>query len=338
MKNSFHEEKEEELCSQPPFLLASNRVFAAFLSEDHQSEVVVAAASGQEMGPNNNITITNQQNINNNHEDFPALTNGGEENPTQCHSWIRRRLQNLNPVRMVLAEMLGTFILMFSVCGIVATTQMTGGGEVGLLEYALTAGLSIIVIIFSVGPISGAHVNPSITLAFALLGDFPWIRVPFYIVAQIVGSIFAAFVGKSVYGIQAHQVTTRPQLHGKKKAFLVEFFTTFIVMFLSASMSRKAHKVGQVSGLVIGVAISLAVLISGPISGGSLNPARSIGPAIVAWRFEHLWLYIVAPTAGAVVAALLFQLLKIRCTGVTHPLLPPKQSQKDSAIIDRQVI
>ncbi|KAI3971478.1 hypothetical protein MKW92_033649 [Papaver armeniacum] len=324
------------------FFQFQKRVFAAFLREDHQSEVVVAAANGHEMGPNNNnITITNQQNINSisNDEDFPALTNGSDENPTQCHhNWIQRRLQNLNPVRMVLAEMLGTFILMFSVCGIVATTQMTGGGEVGLLEYAVTAGLSIIVIIFSVGPISGAHVNPSITLAFALLGDFPWIRVPFYIVAQIVGSIFAAFVGKSVYGIQAHQVTTRPQLHGQKKAFWVEFFTTFIVMFLSASMSRKAHKVGQVSGLVIGVAISLAVLISGPISGGSLNPARSIGPAIVAWRFEHLWLYIVAPTAGAMVAALLFQLLKIRCTGVTHPLLASKQCQKDSAVIDRQGI
>ncbi|KAI3995674.1 hypothetical protein MKX01_031447 [Papaver californicum] len=326
--------KEEESCSQPPSLSVSNRVFASFLSEDDQSEevLVIAAANGQEiMGPNN-ITITNQQN----HGDFPSLTNG-DENSTQCHSWIQSRIKNLNPVRMVLAEMLGTFILMFSVCGIVATTQMTGGGEVGLLEYAVTAGLSIIVIIFSVGPISGAHVNPSITFAFALLGDFPWVRVPFYIVAQIVGSIFAAFVGKSVYGIQAYQVITRPQLHGRKMAFWVEFFTTFVVMFLSASMSRKAHKVGHISGLVIGVAISLAVLISGPISGGSLNPARSIGPAIVAWRFEHLWLYIVAPTAGALVAALLFLLLKIRCTAVTHPL-SPKQCQKDSAGIDRQEI
>ncbi|MCL7049798.1 hypothetical protein MKW94_018038 [Papaver nudicaule] len=330
MKNSFHEEKVEESLSQPPSFSVSNRVFASFLSEDDQPEALVAA-NGQEMGPNN-ITVTNQHNINNN----PTLANG-DGYSKQFRSWIQSRMQNLNPVRMVLAEMLGTFILMFSVCGIVATTQMTGGGEVGLLEYAVTAGLSIIVIIFSVGPISGAHVNPSITFAFALLGDFPWVRVPFYIVAQIVGSIVAAFVGKSVYGIQAHQVITRPQLHGRKKAFWVEFFTTFIVMFLSASMSRKAHKVGQISGLVIGVAISLAVLISGPISGGSLNPARSIGPAIVAWKFEHLWLYVVAPTAGAAGAVLLFLLLKIRCTAVTHPL-PPKQCQNDSAIIDRQAI
>ncbi|OVA05508.1 Major intrinsic protein [Macleaya cordata] len=246
-----------------------------------------------------------------------------EENPTKKYcGFIRGR--DLNPARMVIAEMVGTFMLVYCVCGIIAISEMMGGGGgVGLLEYAVTGGLSIIVVIFSIGPISGAHVNPSITFAFAILGQFPWSRVPFYIVAQIVGSIFATYVGKSVYGIQADQVITKPVLHGRKKAFWAELIATFIIMFLAASMSRKAHRVGHISGVVVGVAISLAVLITGPVSGGSLNPARSMGPAIVSGKFDDLWVYVLAPTVGAAAGALLFRGLCIRCH---HPRCSPNTS------------
>ncbi|KAK9933435.1 hypothetical protein M0R45_020633 [Rubus argutus] len=216
---------------------------------------------------------------------------------------------NLNLVRAVLAEMVGTFILMFCVCGIIASTELLRG-EVGLLEYASTAGLTVVVVIFSIGSISGAHVNPAVTIAFATFGHFPWSRVPLYTVAQTLGSVLAAFVGKLVYGITPDLMTTRP-LQGCVSAFWVEFIATFIVMFLAASLTHHAQVVGPLSGFVVGIAIGLAVLITGPVSGGSLNPARSLGPAIVSWNFKDIWIYICAPTVGAVAGAILFQFLRI---------------------------
>ncbi|PIA30855.1 hypothetical protein AQUCO_05400151v1 [Aquilegia coerulea] len=164
---------------------------------------------------------------------------GNASQETRCCFTSRKNL--INTIRMVIAEMLGTFILMFCVCGIIASTQLMKG-EVGLLEYAATGGLTIIVVIFSIGPISGAHVNPSVTIAFATLGQIPWSKVPFYILGQLIGSVFATYVGASVYDFKAELVTTRP-LHGLKTAFWAEFIATFIIMFLAASMSFEAHAV-----------------------------------------------------------------------------------------------
>ncbi|XP_057956805.1 probable aquaporin NIP7-1 [Malania oleifera] len=227
---------------------------------------------------------------------------------------------NLNPVRVVLAEMVGTFILMFSVCGIIASTQLMRS-EVGLLEYAATAGLTIIVLIFSIGSISGSHVNPSVTVAFAAFGHFPWSKVPLYIIAQMLGSVLATFVGSAVYGIKSELVTTQP-LQGCTAAFWVELIATFIVMFLATSLTYEAQSVGHLSGFVVGIAIGLAVLITGPVSGGSLNPARSLGPAIVSWRFKNVWIYLTAPTIGAAAGVLLFRILRLKrqpCTSTPSP-------------------
>ncbi|PRQ38792.1 putative major intrinsic protein [Rosa chinensis] len=217
---------------------------------------------------------------------------------------------NLNLVRAVVAEMVGTFILMFCVCGIIASTELLRG-DVGLMEYASTAGLTVVVVIFSVGSISGAHVNPAVTVAFATFGHFPWSRVPLYTLAQTLGSVLAAFVGKLVYGIKPDLMITKP-VQGCVSAFWVELIATFIVLFLAASMTHHAQAVGPLSGFVVGIAIGLAVLITGPVSGGSLNPARSLGPAIVSWNFKDIWIYICAPTIGAVAGALLFQVLRLR--------------------------
>ncbi|KAJ6430627.1 hypothetical protein OIU84_021922 [Salix udensis] len=160
------------------------------------------------------------------------------------------------------------------------------------MEYASVAGLAIIVVIFSIGPISGAHVNPAVTIALATFGHFPWSRVPLYILAQTVGSVSATYVGSSVYGVETQLMTTRPSL-GCSSAFWVEFMATFMLMFLAASISSQSRPVR-------------------PVSGGSLNPARSLGPAIVSWDFKDIWVYITAPTIGAVAGALIFHLLRIR--------------------------
>ncbi|PON80158.1 Major intrinsic protein [Parasponia andersonii] len=223
-----------------------------------------------------------------------------------------------NFARAVVAEMVGTFILVFCVCGIIASTQKMRG-QVDLLEYATTAGLTVIVLIFSIGSISGAHVNPAVTMAFAIFGHFPWPKVPLYIFAQTVGSTMATYIGKLVYNIKSDLMLTRP-LQGCVSAFWVELIATFIIMFLVASLTYQAQCVGYLSGFVVGIAIGLAVLITGPVSGGSMNPARSVGAAIVSWNFTDIWIYITAPTIGAVGGSLLFQFLRVQhrpCSSAT---------------------
>ncbi|KAL0376579.1 UNVERIFIED_CONTAM: putative aspartic proteinase GIP2 [Sesamum calycinum] len=185
------------------------------------------------------------------------------------------------------------------------------GSRSRLLEYAATAGLTVTVIVFSIGSISGAHVNPAVTMAFAAVGPFPWSEVPFYVLAQVGGSVLATYTGKLVYSIKPEVMMTRP-LHGCTSAFCVELISTFIILFLSTSLISEPQSLGLLSGFVAGVAISLGVLISGPVSGGSMNPARSLGPALVSWRFDHLWIYVVAPTIGAIAGVLAYRILRLQ--------------------------
>ncbi|XP_054804988.1 probable aquaporin NIP7-1 [Prosopis cineraria] len=227
---------------------------------------------------------------------------------------------DLNYVRMAVAEMVGTFILMFCVCGIIASTQLQNG-QVGLLEYAATAGLTVIVAIFSIGPISCAHVNPAATIAFATFGQFPWLKVPIYILAQTMGSVLATYIGSLVYGIRSDAMMTRP-IQGPISTFWVELIATFIIMFLVAALTSELQSVGHLSGFVVGIAIGLAVLITGPVSGGSMNPARSLGPAILSWKFKDIWIYITAPISGDVAGVLLFRFLRLKhqpCTTFSSP-------------------
>ncbi|KAK4266395.1 hypothetical protein QN277_027327 [Acacia crassicarpa] len=216
----------------------------------------------------------------------------------------------LDYARMAMAEMVGTFILMFCVCGIISSTQLQNG-QVGLLEYAATAGLTVVVVIFSIGPISCAHVNPAATIAFATFGQFPWLKVPVYILAQMVGSVLATYIGSLVYGIKSDVMMTRP-IQGAMSAFWVELIATFIIMFLAAALTSELKTVAHLSGFVLGIAIGLAVLITGTVSGGSMNPARSLGPAIVSWEFKDIWIYMTAPIIGAVAGVLLFRFLRLK--------------------------
>ncbi|CAM8902755.1 unnamed protein product [Rhodiola kirilowii] len=217
------------------------------------------------------------------------------------------REMQLDQISMVAAEVVGTFMLMFSVCGIVSVTKLLGGQAVGLLEYAATGGLTITTVIFCVGPISGAHVNPAFTLAFEIFGHFSWFMVPFYVTAQLIGSVLATYVSKCVYGVNPELV-----LLAVPSAFWIEFIGTYMIMLLAASMLCNCKMIGHLSGIVVGIGIALAVLITGPVSGGSLNPARSLGPAIVSGKFTDVWIYIVAPCAGAISGAMTYRLLRLR--------------------------
>ncbi|XP_057485964.1 probable aquaporin NIP7-1 isoform X1 [Actinidia eriantha] len=256
-----------------------------------------------------------------------AASRSGDTLTEHAACWCCPYAMDVDLLRKVLAEALGTFILMYSICAIIAITQLMGG-EVGLLEYAATAALSVVVIVFSIGAISGAHVNPSVTIAFATFGQFPWSKVPLYILAQLVGSVLATYVGKLVYGIKSELMTTRP-LQGSTSAFWVELIATLLIMFLASSLAHQSKYVGHLSGFVVGTAIGLAVLITGPVSGGSLNPARSLGPAIVSWKFDDVWIYLTAPTIGAVGGAFLFHAMRLQ----RHPCC--SNSSPSTALVRR---
>ncbi|KAL6497810.1 hypothetical protein OROHE_026960 [Orobanche hederae] len=141
----------------------------------------------------------------------------------------------------VMAEALGTFMLMFCICGIIGNMQFMGI-KAGLMEYAATAGLTVMVIIFSIGSISGAHVNPAATIAFAAVGPFPWSKVPLYILGQVGGSVLATYAGRLVYGVKTEVMMTRP-LHGVTSAFWVELVATFIILFLTTALFNQQESV-----------------------------------------------------------------------------------------------
>ncbi|KAH6821651.1 NOD26-like intrinsic protein 7 [Perilla frutescens var. hirtella] len=218
---------------------------------------------------------------------------------------------NFRLARMVVAEAVGTFVLMFCISGIIGNLHFMGI-RTGLMEYAATAGLTVVVIVFSIGTISGAHINPAVTIAFAAAGPFPWSKVPLYVLAQVGGSVLATYAGWFVYDIKPELMLTAPIHHGWKSAFLVELVATFIVLFLTTSLFNEQQSLKQVSGFVAGGAICLGVLISGPVSGGSMNPARSLGPALVTWTFDSLWIYLVAPTLGAIAGVVVFRVLRLQ--------------------------
>ncbi|CAH9080607.1 unnamed protein product [Cuscuta europaea] len=218
---------------------------------------------------------------------------------------------NMLLIRQIMAEALGTYMIVFCICGIISNLKLMGV-QVGLLEYAATASLTVVVVIFSIGPISGAHLNPSVTLAFAAIGPFPWPKVPLYIIAQLGGSILAAVSGRLMYGVGYEHMMTRP-LHGCYATFWVEFLATFIILFVASALSNDPQFAGKLGGFIVGASIGLGVLITGPVSGGSMNPARSLGPAIASWSFDkYLWIYVVSPTLGAIVGVFVYRLLRLQ--------------------------
>ncbi|XP_078448125.1 NOD26-like intrinsic protein 7;1 [Wolffia australiana] len=231
-----------------------------------------------------------------------------QENATVQYRRSDSAPRTLILARTMLAEMVGTFILVFCACGVISCSYASRG-ELGLTEYALTGGASLVLLSIIVGPISGAHVNPSITLAFAALGRFPWSKVPFYVAAQFLGSTMAAFLGKTVYKTPAELAATRP-VTGTAAAFWAELFATMFIMLICSALSFHAKALQQAAPFAIGAAITLAVFITGPVSGGSMNPARSLGPAIVAKSYHSLWVYFVGPTVGALSGALLYKLMQ----------------------------
>ena len=180
----------------------------------------------------------------------------------------------------------------------------------GHLGICLTFGLVVAGMIYATGHISGAHFNPAVTVAFAATGRFPWRQVPLYTGGQFGAALIAALLLRAVFGPVAGLGATLPATT-LASSFVLEFVLTFFLMFVISAVATDARAVGQLAGLAIGGTVTFCALFGGPISGASMNPARSLGPALASGATGAVWLYLVAPTLGALVGAFAYR--AIRC-------------------------
>ncbi len=210
-------------------------------------------------------------------------------------------------VRCLAAETIGTFALVFAGCGAVMVDAKTG--QLGHIGVALSFGLVIMFGIYAVGHISGAHFNPAVTFAFAVTRHFPWRRAALYWGAQLLGALAAAALLRGSLGTIADVGATLPS-GSQGQSFLWEVVLSAFLMFVILAVATDTRAVGEAAAIAIGGTIALDAMFGGPISGASMNPARSIAPAVVSGNLHALWLYIVAPVVGTSVGGLAYQFVR----------------------------
>ena len=206
-----------------------------------------------------------------------------------------------------LAEFIGTFALVFFGTG--AMVIDTVHPNIGVLGIAIAFGAVVMAMIYSFGDTSGAHINPAVTIGFAFAGRFEKKQVAPYIIAQILGAVAASYILKFLFPDQLLYGNTLPS-DGWLQSFILEFILTFILMFVILKVSSGSKETGTMAAIAIGGTVLIEALVFGPITGASMNPARSIAPALASVNFQDVWLYIVAPILGAMTAVLVCPLTK----------------------------
>ncbi len=217
-------------------------------------------------------------------------------------------------VGAALAELVGTFILVFGGTAVAVAailSRPTAGAAYDSLAVALAFGLSLAIVVAAVGHVSGAHVNPAVTLGMAAAKKFPWGYVPVYLGAQLVGAILGALATWLTFGgpgrSEALLAAPQPaQGVGDFRAFLVEILITFILVFVVMAVATDGRAPAAIAPIAVGFALAVGIFIAGPVTGGVVNPARALGPQIVAGSFTGVWLYILGPIIGGVLAAMLY--------------------------------
>ncbi|MCI0701535.1 MAG: aquaporin [Planctomycetia bacterium] len=222
--------------------------------------------------------------------------------------------------RRLLAEWFATFVLIFGGTGVVVVNGLSNGA-VTLVGIALTWGLLVAVLVYSFGPVSGSHINPAVTLGLATAGKFPWKDVPGYVLAQGAGAITASLLLALLT-----QKEPPPDLGTTKvfkdwvwECFVLEMWLTGVLMFVVLSLGVANSGIQTLGGFIVGGVIALEVLFCGPITGASMNPARSLGPAVVSNKFDYLWLYLIAPPLGALIAVGMWKLIYSAPTPTREP-------------------
>ncbi|MDC1198359.1 MIP family channel protein [Flavobacteriaceae bacterium] len=207
-----------------------------------------------------------------------------------------------------ISEIIGTFALVFCGTGAMVINDFTGG-TVTHVGVAITFGLIVMGMIYAFGDISGAHMNPAVTIGFAYAKKFPWKEVPAYVLAQLIGAFLASGILLYLFPESQTLGATLPGLSALK-VFILEIILSFFLMVVIINVSTGSKEIGLVAGIAIGSVVLLEAMFAGPITGASMNPARSIAPAVVSGNIADLWIYIFAPIIGCVLAVVSCKLVK----------------------------
>lgn len=211
-------------------------------------------------------------------------------------------------MKRYIAEAIGTFALVFCGTGAIVINEFTNGA-VTHPGIAVTFGLIVMGMIYAFGDISGAHINPAVTIAFAYAKKFPWKEVPAYVISQLTGALAASGILLFLFPENELLGATLPQLSAIK-VFIFEVLLSFFLMVVIINVSTGSKEIGVIAGIAIGGVVLLEAMFAGPITGASMNPARSIAPALVSGHLEHLWIYITAPIVGCLMAVVSCKLVK----------------------------
>lgn len=204
-------------------------------------------------------------------------------------------------MKKYIAEMIGTFCLVFAGTGAIIVNDVAANSPVTHVGIAITFGLVVLAMIYSIGDISGAHINPAATIAFAVAKRFAPTEVVPYVVSQCVGAFLASGLLKVMFPEHSYLGATLPA-GPWLQSFVFEVALTFILMFVILNVSTGAKEKGITAGIAIASVVGFEAMFAGPICGASMNPARSIAPAVVSGQVQHLWVYVVATILGAVLA------------------------------------
>lgn len=209
---------------------------------------------------------------------------------------------------MYLAEGIGTFALVFCGTGAIIINDLSGGA-VTHPGVAGTFGLIVMAMIYTFGDLSGAHINPAVTLAFAYANKFPWKKVPGYILSQLIGALLASALLWLLFPDHPTLGATLPGL-AIWKVFLLELILTYFLMLVIIHVATGSKEIGSMAAVAIGGVVLLEALFAGPVTGASMNPARSFAPALLSGNMSDLWIYSLAPIGGAILAVISCRIVK----------------------------
>jgi aquaporin NIP len=215
-------------------------------------------------------------------------------------------------MKKIVAEFTGTYILVFCGTGAVVIDQTTNG-VITHTGIAITFGLVVMSLIYALGDVSGAHFNPAVSIAFTIAKKFPLTSLPSYILAQLAGATAASYTLKLLFPGNEMLGATMPA-GSEMQSFILEVLLTFFLMLVIMKVAHGSKETGMFAGIAIGSVVLLEAMFAGPVSGASMNPARSFGPAVASLHFEHLWIYLTAPVLGASAAIFLYKYLKTETT------------------------
>jgi aquaporin Z len=211
-------------------------------------------------------------------------------------------------MKKYIAEFIGTFCLVFSGTGAIVVNDITNG-TITHTGVALTFGMIVTAMIYAIGDISGAHINPAVTIGFWAARKLSGEDVMPYIMSQCAGALLASVFLMVLFA--EHQTLGATMPSGAAiQSFFMEFFLTFMLMFVILNVSTDAKETGVTAGIAVGSTVALAALFGGPISGASMNPARSLAPALVSGNLDTLWIYLSAPVLGSYAAVLIFRFVR----------------------------